>query len=343
MQTYVGALCEQLERFVPHAKDRTVDSVFFGGGTPSLLSPKQMQCLFAAISKFALSPDCEISVEVNPATADLDTLRAYRACGVNRLSIGMQSALDAQLKLLGRLHTFKDTRRCVELGKRAGFENFSLDLMYGLPGQDAETWRESLDAALALEPAHLSLYALSLSEDVALYSLRDACPDDETQSAFYETAVDRAERAGLFRYEISNFARAGKACRHNLRYWRREEYVGFGPSAASFFAGRRVTTDASLSAFLQNTPDLYAELMAQEPLERADDSAEEVMLRLRLTEGICRKELPHLPDEAGFWNEVQTLCDGGFLVCDEERLSLSARGFFVSNEILARLLYKAGL
>lgn len=340
---YVAVLCEQLERFAPHARGKAVDSIFFGGGTPSLLTGAQMQRIFKAISRFDLTADCEISLELNPATADLETLLAYRSYGINRISIGMQSAREEELKLLGRLHTHKDTVRCVESVKRAGFENFSLDLMYGLPGQDLQSWKESLEAALASEPDHLSLYALSLSADVPLYALRHTCPDDEMQRIFYETAAERVERAGLLRYEISNFAREGAACRHNLRYWKREEYAGFGPSAASFFEGRRVTWDASLSAFLQSTPDLYAEVRKERPLEASEVAVEELMLRLRLREGIERKELPSLPDEAGFWNEVQTLFEGGFLVCDDKRLALSKNGFFVSNEILTRLIYKAGL
>lgn len=342
-EAYVNALCRALLS-ASETETRVVDSVFFGGGTPSLLTEREMAEIFQALSRFSLSDACEITVEVNPKTADFKTLAAYRALGVNRISVGMQASSDERLRRLGRLHTMQDTVFCVEEIRRAGFDNFSLDLMYGLPNQTQEEWEASLSAALALSPKHLSLYALTLSESVPLFALADALPSDEVQHRFYETAVTVLERAGFLRYEISNFAKEGFSCRHNLRYWQGGDYLGFGPSASSLYRARRYTEPESLDAFLASPEGLIPRILNEEAMGERELLSEQLLLSLRLSEGLCLNSfLPKLEDPARFEREVRLLCDGGFCTLQQARLSLTGDGFFVSNEIISRLLLAADL
>ena len=340
---YVSALCRAL-RDVAKTEKQTVDTVFFGGGTPSLLTARELAEIFDALGSFSFSDDCEISMEVNPATVTEESLLAYRALGVNRISIGMQSAHDAELKLLGRRHCFSDTVASVDAVKKAGFDNFSLDLMYGLPYQTTQMWQESLNAALAFSPTHLSLYALTLSETVPLYRLVDDLPEDEVQRKFYAMANETLSSAGFMQYEISNFAKEGCVCRHNLRYWTRGDYLGFGPSAASFYRDRRHTEKAELNAFLADPEGLVSRIMGEEALTETDETTEEILLSLRLNSGLSLAEiLPRLPDASSFLAEAQTLKQADFCRVENECLSLTEDGFFVSNEIIARLLNAAGL
>ena len=340
---YVKALCRALTSAAETEK-REVESVFFGGGTPSLLTGCEMGEIVKALSHFSLSPSCEITVEVNPKTADFDTLSAYRALGVNRISIGMQASRDETLRLLGRRHTMEETVSCVTDVRRAGFDDFSLDLMYGLPHQTMEEWRASLDDALALSPKHLSLYALTLSEHAPLYRLVEALPSDEVQRAFYETAFDVLSAAGFSRYEISNFSREGFSCRHNLRYWRGGDYLGFGPAASSLYHARRHTEPESLFEFLNAPEGLLSRIFENEPMDEAELLAEKLLLSLRLSEGLDYTAfLKQLSSPAPFEAEVQALSAGGFCTVREGRLCLLRDGFFVSNEIISRLLLAAGL
>ncbi len=344
MQAYVSSLCRALRAAARSLDLCTVDTVFFGGGTPSLLGAGEMEAIFSALSAFALSSDCEISMEVNPATATAETLAAYRSIGVNRLSIGMQSANDAELCLLSRRHNAAETRACVEAARRAGFENFSLDLMYGLPDQREEDLKNSLEVALSYGPKHLSLYALTLSEDVPLYALRERMPEEERQADFYRMICRRAEECGLMQYEISNFAKEGCSCRHNLRYWTRGEYLGFGPAAASFYRNRRYTERASLCAFMEKTESLLESLLSQEPMDEDECLSEEILLRLRLAQGLLLSSvLPKLKDARAFLSEADRLAAHGFCTRTPDCLKLTQNGFFVSNEIIARLLLAAGL
>lgn len=341
---YVDALCRAISDAAKSCGRYTVDSVYFGGGTPSLLTGEELSELMRALEGFSLSSDCEITLEVNPRTANEQTLRTYRALGVNRLSVGMQAAENGRLSALGRRHTAEDTASVVRDLTRAGFDNFSLDLMYGLPEQSDAEWENSLKTALSYGPTHLSLYALTLSENVPLYQMRDLLPDDEAQSRQYETACRLLSEHGLEQYEISNFAQSGKRCRHNLRYWTRGDYLGFGPAAASCFQNRRHTASADLSAFLSRPTGLLERIASEEELQEDECRAEEILLRLRLTEGLTvDKAFLSAVDAPRFLSEIEKLEGGGFCKRSEGRLSLTPSGFFVSNEIISRLLIAAGL
>ncbi len=318
-----------------------VDTVYLGGGTPSLLPPRGIETVFAAVhAYFSLAPDAEITAEANPESLTEEVLAAFRDAGVNRLSLGMQSADDGELRMLGRIHTAADTRAAVERARRAGFENLNLDLMYGLPDQKPEAFFSGLETALSYEPEHLSFYALTLSEEVPLYAGRDRLPGEEEQLAMYLGAIERLEKRGLYQYEISNAARPGFASRHNLRYWRREEYLGVGPGAWSYRNGERFAMAPDLDRFLaaKDPRDLIGE---REIVDRAGEIEEEIVLSLRLTEGLDEARLSALAGPEITARVLEKLArreSAGLTLKTKNGYRLTPRGFFVSNGILADLI-----
>ena len=339
MQDYARELCRRLAAFSPLANAYEIDTVYFGGGTPTLLPARSMALLTDAIQKhFHVAHRAEITCECNPATADAEKLRSFRSLGINRLSIGLQSAHDHELALLGRAHSFSDFCRTYSDARRAGFENISVDLMYGIPDQTLESFDASLAAVLALCPEHLSSYGLKIEEGTRFASLRDSLrlPDEDTEFAMYKALSDRASDGGIRQYEISNFARPGMESRHNLRYWRGEEYVGFGPAAYSYFGGERFGNSRDLAAFLRGE-DITAE---REHLTDCDEKEEYVMLRLRLCEGLSLSEYRNRfgSDFLLEHPTVRRYLAAGFLSLTEDRLAFTTQGFFVSNSILSELI-----
>lgn len=254
MDEYVRAVSAHLAEVAPRAAQHSVDTIYFGGGTPSYLGPKRLKALLSSVQKhYALSADAEITLEANPDSAgDWRVLRALRRAGFNRISLGMQSAIDEELRAVGRIHTFEQVRAAVAAARKAKLKNVSLDLIYGLPGQTMESFSSSLRAAVALEPEHISCYGLKLEEGTPLYAARDtfSAADDDLQADMYLFAVSFLQEAGFVQYEISNFARPGFESRHNLKYWTLSEYAGFGPGAHSDFGGVRYSFDRDLDAYI---------------------------------------------------------------------------------------------
>ena len=255
MDDYTDALCAHLAETAPFAAGHAVDTVYFGGGTPSYLGEKRLvRILKTILKKYRVSRDAEITLEANPDSAgDWKTLRALRKAGFNRLSLGMQSACDAELAEIGRVHTMAQVRAAVEAARKAKFENLSLDLIYGLPHQTMERWQENLAAAVSLAPEHLSCYGLKVEEGTPLFARRDTVglPGDDAQADMYLYTVDYLRRFGYAQYEISNFARADRESRHNLKYWMLEEYAGFGPGAHSDFGGVRYAYEKDLEGYIR--------------------------------------------------------------------------------------------
>ncbi|MBP5288636.1 MAG: radical SAM family heme chaperone HemW [Clostridia bacterium] len=340
-RAYADKVLSLLPLYRERLGDRAVDTVYIGGGTPSLLSPASLEAILDGIrTQFTLTPDAEITAEANPESLSGEVLAAYRSGGVNRVSLGMQSAHDGELAMLGRIHTAAQTKDAVARAHQAGFENISLDLMYALPDQTADSFFQSVDTAVSYGIQHLSLYCLTLSEKAPLYARKDDLPDEETQRAMYLGAVDRAEKAGLKQYEISNFARPGFASRHNLRYWRREAYLGIGPGAWSYLDGERFGALPSLDRFLRAADP--AELIGErEKVDRAVEIEEEIILSLRLTEGLSARRLAALAGEEralAVMDRLAALESAGLTCRTKEGFRLTARGFFVSNRILADLI-----
>ena len=337
MDVFVRALAASLRAAAPLAAACTVDTVYFGGGTPSFLGAARLAALLETVTAhYAAAPEAEITFEANPESArDVSALRTLRAAGFNRVSLGMQSADDAELRAVGRIHTARDTEAAVEAARAAGFDNLSLDLIYGLPAQTRERWRSSLEAAAALAPEHLSCYGLKLEPGTPLYARRGAAslPGDDAQADMYLDAVDFLAARGWAQYEISNFARLGYESRHNLKYWTLGEYLGFGPGAHSDFGGRRFAIERDLDAFLAGTAR-YSEDAAPSPQERA---AERVMLGLRTARGLSAEAL------AGAEDVLRACAAHGLAELRGGRWRLTARGFLVSNEIILRVQEAMGL
>ncbi len=337
MDAYVSVLSDALRGAAAEAASYTVDTVYFGGGTPSLLGAGRLSALLdAAAGCFSLAPDAEITLEANPESArDAEALRALRRSGFNRVSLGMQSAVDAELRAIGRIHSARDTAAAVDAARRAGFDNLSLDLIYGLPLQTRGSWRESLDAAVSLAPEHLSCYGLKLEPGTPLHARRGSVslPDGDAQADWYLDAADVLAARGYIQYEISNFSRPGRASRHNLKYWTLGEYLGFGPGAHSDFGGRRFAVARDLDAFLARRA-AYSEDAVPSPEERA---AERVMLGLRLTRGLPAAELRQAE------NVLRACASHGLAEQSGESWRLTPRGFLVSNEIILRVLDAMGL
>ncbi len=336
IDAYVSTLRSQLAE--ADFSGYEADTVYFGGGTPSFLGPRRLTALLEAVSTACpIAPGAEITFEANPDSAGgPSALSALRRAGFNRISLGMQSAGDDELKALGRIHTMAQVRAAVEAARKAGFDNLSLDLIYGLPGQDLPRWRRNLAAALELGPEHLSCYGLKAEPGTPLYARRETLPGDEIQADMYLETVDLLEARGYRQYEISNFARPGRESRHNLKYWTLGEYIGFGPGAHSDFWGVRYAWARDLEAFLRGDR-LLSEIRRMTPRER---EAEWLMLSLRLARGLdpaeweTRFRRPFAP----FLPFLRRCEAAGYAVREGDRWRLTPRGFLVSNPIIGALL-----
>ncbi len=330
---YVDALVREMRRFASHrgAARLEPDTLYFGGGTPSLLTPAQAARL---IREARPALGAEITLEANPETVCLQSLKDYRAAGINRISFGVQTAFDDSLRRLGRRHTANAARLALAMAAEAGFDNISGDVMLALPGYSLE----ELDATLSLLAqggcTHISSYLLKI-EDGTVFArqLPDGLPDEDAAADFYLAAVERLAALGYRQYEISNFARPGFESRHNTLYWQCEDYLGLGPAAASCLDGRRFSTPRGTADFLEK-PAVY------QP-DGACTAEDFVMLRLRLTDGLS---LAELESRWGVqWDEAKLrfcrlLLENGLAHFDGQRLSLTPRGFLLQNSILCELI-----
>ena len=346
---WTRALLADLDHAADLVPERTVGSVFFGGGTPSLMPPETVAALLdRAAARWTMHSAVEVTLEANPNSAEAARFRAFAAAGVNRLSIGVQALDPAALRMLGRLHDRAEAIAAIEHA-RDSFTRFSFDLIYARPGQSLGAWRNELDEALTLAGDHLSLYQLTIEPGTAFATLErrgDLVPlVEETAAALFEATQDRLAAHGLPAYEISNHARPGGECRHNLAYWRYQDYAGIGPGAHG-----RLTRDGVKFATRQHrTPERW--LAA---IERAGTGIEEttaidrdtaleemVMMGLRLTEGVDRVRLEHAAGQDAellFGGSLGPLIEGGFLTLDEGRLAATAAGRQRLNAVLGALL-----
>ena len=339
MDAYTQALIRHLEEVAPQASSQTVDTVYFGGGTPSYLGSKRLCRIVKTVYKrYKVSKDAEITLEANPDSAgDWKELRTLRRAGFNRLSLGVQTVDDGLLRQIGRIHTYEQVMQSVAAARMAGLENLSVDLIYGLPSQTLAQWQETLTAVTALQPAHVSCYGLKLEEGTPLWQQRDTVsfPDDDAQADMYLWAVEYLAREGYAQYEISNFARPGRESRHNLKYWQMQPYAGFGPGAHSDFGNVRFAYAKDLDRYIAG--ELV--LSEREEIAQRERCMEYIMLSLRTAQGIDRRQFERtycLPFTA-----LQTLFaryEGyGLAVPTEGGWRLTPRGFLVSNHLIAEL------
>ncbi len=339
-EEYVCALLREIA--ARGTKKYMVDTVYFGGGTPSILSVEQIErILFAVGENFALIDDVEITLECNPMT-HLNDGREYfsalRAIGVNRLSLGIQSAIDGELKLIGRRHTFEEAKKTFSDARASGFDNISVDLMFGIPSQTIDSLEISVNELVSLGAEHISIYSLQLEEGTPLYKMREKydIADDDLSADMYERVVYLMKNAGYEHYEISNFARVGKESRHNSKYWRLDEYLGLGLSAHSDFSGKR----------LENTKDIAKYLSGKWVENEISISTKErefefLMLGLRTSAGISKPEFFErfgVNFDEKYGKKIENLEKMEYFLQNDERVVLNERGFEVSNMLLAQIL-----
>ena len=336
MDAYLDAMCREIAAWGGRCKGTRVDTVYFGGGTPSLLGGNRLVRLMHALAgAFDIDGDAEITVECNPDSMDGALLHDLRAAGVNRLSIGVQSAHDDELRMLGRRHTFAGARRAIEEACCYGFQNLSLDLMYALPGQDTARLLESVRALLAFDPAHLSCYALKVEPGTPFDRENVIQPDEDEQADMYLALCDTLRQAGYEHYEISNWAKPGFRARHNSRYWDLSEYLGIGPSAHSLLHGRRFAYGRSLDGFLAGErPE------AEEEVDGFSSASEFLMLALRTSDGIVPETFERRfgVSFAPYAERLRFFAPHGLTVLENGRWRLTEQGFLLSNSILTDIL-----
>lgn len=342
---YVDALISQIKSFKQAGKNHIVDSVYFGGGTPSVLAGEEILRILSALrSSFRVSEEAEITLEANPGTLDAGKLSAYREAGITRLSIGLQSADDGELKKLSRIHTREEFESSFLLARLEGFENISVDVMYALPGQTKETLMGTLDYVLALEPEHISFYGLKIEPNTPFGAdpeIAGLLPGEDAQYEMYLDSAKKLESAGYLQYEISNFAKLGSECRHNLKYWKCGDYLGFGPGAHSFFGGRMFSYAKDIDRFLAMPEDSRA-LFDENCAPTEDElAAQYVMLGFRLKQGIDIVEYgERFGDdfEARYKARMKPFLLKKYILKTQSGYRLSKRGMLISNYILSEIL-----
>lgn len=339
MAEYAEELIKKIKEFSLCNGKRRVDTVYFGGGTPTLMPTELFEkVIFALNESFDILDDAEITVECNPASIDEKGLFALRKLGINRLSIGLQSADNAELKALGRLHNFEDFRNTFYSARKAGFYNISIDLMYGIPEQTHESFAKTLSTVVELSPEHISAYGLKIEEGTAFFNNIEklSLPDEDTYAELYTFCCEYLANNGYSRYEISNFSKEGRESRHNLKYWELDDYIGFGVAAHSCVEGERFGNSRDIKAFICGD-DICCE---RQKISEQDLISEYVMLKLRLAKGISLEDFKAFAnkDFKQAYPMIDSYIKGGFMVEDNGRIAFTTKGFLVSNTILAQIL-----
>ena len=341
---YLEAVCAHIKEAGPLAPNHLVDTIYFGGGTPSLLGADHLSAILTTIRKsFDVSDNAEITFEANPDSVNDRLLKRLRSEGFNRVSLGIQCDNDEILQKLGRPHTYAQAEEAVKRIRKRGFRNISVDLMYGLPGQQLEDWENTLRHVLSLKPEHISCYGLKVEEGTPLYEYHQYCnlADDDTQADMYLSAVNILKKHGYRQYEISNFSKRGHVSRHNLKYWQGGEYLGFGPDASSDFGGRRFAIVRSLEEYIEGIKTggmVLREVQDVAPRERA---GEYLMMRLRTVAGLEPEEYEkqYLLPFAPLYNALQVYKEQGLAEeTYDGRWHLTPNGFLLSNSIISDLL-----
>ena len=342
MKPYIGALCAEARRISPALKNISIDTIYMGGGTPTLFAPKAIgQVLTACREAFSISTDAEVSIEANPATVDALSLAGLREAGLNRLSIGAQSFSDPLLRTLGRIHQSHDIVDAVVSASAAGFENISIDLIYGIPGQILADWEDTLREALALPITHISVYSLKIEKGTPFYTQYQSgeliLPGEDAELAMQDTAIDLLASAGFDRYEVSNYARPGYECRHNLHYWRYDEYPGLGSGACGRLGPIRYTGTEDIAAYIEAAQAGLPAFSGKEVLPHGMRVREAIMMGLRLTEGIEYGDFRArfgIDLRERYWEAIRSLCESGLGISDERGFRLSKRGMDLQNQAL---------
>ena len=338
---YVQALLREIQA-VEEGEGRSVSSIFIGGGTPSVLDERLLGDILREIrNRFKMEEDAEITIEVNPGTANIGKLQAYRKMGINRLSIGLQSPEDRELKILGRIHNYGQFLETYQEARTVGFDNINIDLMSAIPDQTYEGWVKNLRTVAELEPEHISAYSLIVEEGTPFAARKLNLPDEDTEYNMYEATAQILKEYGFEQYEISNYARKGRECRHNVGYWTRQDYLGFGLGASSLYGKERFANTADMKKYLENSKN-PEKIREKEPsLTREDEMAEFMFLGLRMTKGISKADFQRCfgcTIESVYGEVLEKYESMELLLEKDGRIFLSREGIHVSNSIMAEFL-----
>ena len=338
---YVQALLREIQA-VEEGEGRSVSSILIGGGTPSVLDERLLGDILREIrNRFKMEEDAEITIEVNPGTANIGKLQAYREMGINRLSIGLQSPEDRELKILGRIHNYGQFLETYQEARTVGFDNINIDLMSAIPDQTYEGWVKNLRTVAELEPEHISAYSLIVEEGTPFAARKLNLPDEDTEYNMYEATAQILKEYGFEQYEISNYARKGRECRHNVGYWTRQDYLGFGLGASSLYGKERFANTADMKKYLENSKN-PEKIREKEPsLTREDEMAEFMFLGLRMTKGISKADFQRCfgcTIESVYGEVLEKYESMELLVEKDGRIFLSREGIHVSNSIMAEFL-----
>ena len=340
-EDYVYALLREIKEAASREK-RPVSTLFIGGGTPSVLPVDLMELLLSELSEqFRFLPAAECTIEANPGTLTEEKLVLYRKYGLNRISIGLQSPVDQELKMLGRIHDYREFLESYELARHVGFDNINVDLMFAIPGQSYEGWVRNLRTVAALAPEHISAYSLIIEEGTPFFSRKLDLPDEDTEYRMYEDVAGILGEYGYHQYEISNYARSGFECRHNKGYWTRMDYLGLGLGAASLIGKKRFTNTNIMEEYLNHSRDLTGIRKDVEILEKKDEMGEFMFLGLRMTEGVSEEEFQeyfHVSVEKIYGRVIEKYIRQGLLERRNGRIFLTRRGIHVSNAVMADFL-----
>ena len=343
---YLNYLGEEMKLYKEEIKNREIDSVFVGGGTPSILNENEINILFEKIKEnFNIKSNAEITMECNPGTLTLNKLKVMKKSGVNRLSIGLQAVQNHHLKYIGRIHTFEEFEKNYHDAKQMGFDNINIDLMYALPNQSREDWMESLEKVVKLNPTHISAYSLILEENTELFKMyeRDEFNllDENTDIEMYEYTIDSLKSHGYNQYEISNYAKDNFECKHNVLYWKCEEYVGIGASASGYFNGIRYNNICELDNYEKMILEGEKPIEWEEKLSIKDEIEESIFLGLRMNEGIQIsdfKEKYNFDFEKEYRNEIEKLSKMELIEIDNNLMKLTQKGREISNSVFVEFI-----
>lgn len=349
IKKYINALVKEIYGHHKQTLEYLVSSIFLGGGTPSILKTQQVQQIFDALKHtFHISQDAEITIEANPGTVTKEKLETYRRCGINRISFGLQSANNEELKLLGRIHTYEEFLESFRWARECGFDNINVDLISAIPKQTVASWEDTLQKVIALHPEHISAYSLIVEEGTPFaevygegYPREKDLPDEEEERKIYYRTEELLEETGYHCYEISNYAKKGRECKHNLGYWERKEYLGIGLGAASLIDNTRYKNTDNLAYYIKNASRLEMIQEDMQVLSPTEQMEEFIFLGLRKMEGISEKEFTEkfgMNIEECYGHQIEKLLKEGLLQKRDGRIMLTRRGIDVSNYVFAEFL-----
>lgn len=354
-ERYVNLLCEEIAASSVRAKEYEVVTVFFGGGTPSILKGEQIERILKVLREsFVIAENAEITLEMNPGTVTGEKLEIYKRAGINRLSIGLQSVHNGELKMLGRIHTYEEFLESYHMAREAGFDNMNVDLISAIPGQTVESWKRTLSTILELQPEHISAYSLILEPGTPFYELyakendkaEKLLPDEDAERQMYRQTIVMLKEAGYERYEISNYSRPGYECRHNLGYWNRVPYLGFGIGAASLVP-QEMSVKGKMCRYsnpdnIEEYQKCFLDKFKGEPLEREDEMEEFMFLGLRKTSGVLKGQFRSCFQtgiEEVYGGQLEKLKNFRLIEENEERIWLTERGIDVSNMVFVEFMF----